>query len=358
MKKTNLIATILTAAALLTGCNGGGGGGGGGNSGATAPSDIYSHIAVQSFSTAMNPTGHCFNTNSKFRTDHFIIGAKGSVSDAKLKEVARVAQNTLNVDLSAYSWDAWSDLKVDYAHPLEVCVIASEGSNGAGNEQGFVIGPNRSGSNLDGLVRHELKHTYQSRLIGDTGLNQAHVWFAEAMAAALSTNESANDSQLNAFISQTGMTPTQVTHDGLQEAVMLRLTDPSIEYGAYNMSLRYLKTQGATTQDFWEVFKVINQIEQHCKTAHQTAIDNGEMVNPIDSQSTSCSGYASTYGSGATTWNGEVVSGTLDDHIAPNPEPGKSIFHVAFDYVMSPYGVTYDSIDDTTSFRNTVIDGM
>ncbi|MGR5149389.1 hypothetical protein ACQKP8_22945 [Photobacterium alginatilyticum] len=275
-----------------------------------------------------------------------------------MQEIARVAQNTLNVDLAAYSWNAWSDLKVDYANPLEVCVIASEGSNGAGNDLGFVVGPNRSGSNLDNLVKHELKHTYQSRLIGPTGLNDSHTWFAEAVATALSTNETVSDTQLNAFISQVSITPTQVTHDGLQDIVMMRLSDGSTEYGSYNMVLRYLQTQGASIQDFWEVFKVINQIEQSCKVNHQAAAVNGEVVNPVDPQSTSCTGYASTYSSGETMWNGEIISGSMDDPLAPSPEPGKSKFHVAFDYVMGSYGVTYDNIDDETAFRNTVINGM
>lgn len=360
MKNIKVIATILSAAALLAGCNGGGGdeGGGGGGSTSSAPSNIYSHISVQSYSTAMNPVSHCHNTNSKFRTDHFIIAAKGSVSDAKLQEVARVAQNTLNTDLSSYNWDAWSDLGVDYSNPLEVCVMESEGSNGAGNELGFVIGPNRSGSNLDNLVKHELKHTYQSRLIGKTGLNFAHTWYAEATATALSTNETVSDSQLNAFISQVGLAPTQVTHDGIQDVVMMRLSDASTEYGSYNMAVRYLRTQGVSNDQLWEVFKVMKQIETSCKADHQAALDNGEMVNPITEDSTSCSGYATTYSSGATMWNGEVISGSLDDPIAPNSEPGKSIFQVAFDYVMSPYGVTYDSIDDATAFRNTIINGM
>ncbi|MGR5126086.1 hypothetical protein [Photobacterium swingsii] len=322
------------------------------------PSNLYPHIKVQNDDSAMNATSHCFNENAKFRTDHFIIGKKGNVSDDKLQEIVRIAQNTFNIDLAAYSWNTWADLNVDYTHPLEVCVIASEGSNGAGNALGFVIGPNRSGENLDNLIKHELKHTYQARLIGPTGLNDSHTWFAEAVATALSTNETASDSQLNAFITQTGMTPTQVTHDGLQQAVNLKLSDASSEYGAYNMVLRYLNTQGARTQDFWQVFKVINQIEQSCKTAHQKAINNGEMVNPIDPQSTSCSGKSDTYQSGATKWRGHIISGSIDDHIAPNTEPGISKFQAAFDYVMQPYSVTYDSIDDNAAFRNTVINGM
>ncbi|MBY6196426.1 hypothetical protein [Vibrio hangzhouensis] len=356
MRTNRVLLCSYIISSMLVGCGSEESGGGG--STPSAPSNIYSHIAVQSYATAMHPESYCYNTNSKFRTEHFIVAAKGAVSDTKLQEVARVAQNTLNVDLAAYSWDAWSDLGVDYSNPLEICVIESEGSNGAGNELGFVIGPNRSGSNLDNLVKHELKHTYQSRLIGKTGLNFAHTWYAEATATALSTNETVSDSQLNAFISQVGLTPTQVTHDGIQDVVMMRLFDPSTEYGSYNMAVRYLRTQGVSNDQLWEVFKVMKQIETSCKADHQAALDNGEMLNPIAEDSTSCSGYATTYSSGATMWNGEVISGSLDDPIAPSPEPGKSIFQVAFDYVMSPYGVTYDSIDDTTSFRDTIMNGM
>ncbi|MGR5176359.1 hypothetical protein ACPV4B_03125 [Vibrio parahaemolyticus] len=356
MRTNRVLLCSYIISSLLMGC--GSEESGGGASTPSTPSNIYSHISVQSYSTAMNPVSHCHNTNSKFRTDHFIVASKGSVSDAKLQEVARVAQNTLNTDLLAYNWDAWSDLGVDYSNPLEVCVIASEGSNGAGNDLGFVIGPDRSGSNLDNLVKHELKHTYQSRLIGKTGLNSAHTWYAEAIATALSTNETVSDSQLNAFISQVGLTPTQVTHDGIQDAVMTRLSNASTEYGSYNMAVRYLRTQGVSNDELWEVFKVIKQIETSCKADHQAALDNGEMVNPIADNSTSCSGYSGTYANGATMWNGVVISGSIEDPIALSLEPGKSRFQVAFDYVMSPYGITYDSIDDAAAFRSTIINGM
>ncbi|SEF39779.1 hypothetical protein [Vibrio hangzhouensis] len=356
MRTNRVLLCSYIISSMLVGCGSEESGGGG--STPSAPSNIYSDIDVQSFTTVMHPESHCFNTNSKFRTEHFIVAAKGTVSDAKLQEVARVAQNTLDVDLAAYSWDAWSDLAVDYSNPFEICVIASEGSNGAGTKWGFVVGPNRSGPNLDNLVKHELKHTYQSRLIGKTGLNAAHTWYAEAIATALSTNETVSDSQLSSFISQVGLTPTQITHDGIQDAVMMQLSDPSTEYGAYNMAVRYLETQGVSNHALWEVFKVIKQIETSCMADHQAALDNGEMVNPIAEDSTSCSGYATTYSSGATMWNGEVISGSIEDPIAPSSEPGKSRFQVAFDYVMSPYGVSYDGIDDTTSFRDTIINGM
>ncbi|WP_157097521.1 hypothetical protein [Photobacterium sp. J15] len=353
---TAVLCLCLLSSVQLYGC--GGGGSGGNNSGTSAPGNLYPNISVRTDNTAMNPASHCYNTNSKFRTDHFIIGSKGSVSDAKMQEIARVAQNTFENDLAQFSWDAWSDLGVSYSKPLEVCVIASEGANGAGNELGFVIGPDRSGSNLDKLVKHELKHTYQARFIGPTGLNDAHVWFAEAVATFLSTNETVNTASLNTFISQTGMTPTQVTHDGLQEGVMMRLSDKSTEYGAYNMALRYLQTQGASVQDFWEVFKTMKLIEKSCKTDHQKAIDNHEMVNPIDEKSTSCTGYANVYSTGATQWNGVIISGSIEDHIAGKSEPGKSKFHAAFDYVMNAHSVTYDGIDDVAAFRSTVMNGM
>ncbi|OAN10924.1 hypothetical protein A3K86_18235 [Photobacterium jeanii] len=337
----------------LYGC-GGAESGDSGSSNSAEPSQLYSHIKVENDNSALDQHGHCFDTKAKFRTDHFIVGAKGNVSDAKMQEIARIAQHTFNTDLKAYSWNSWADLSIDYAHPLEVCVLAKEGKNGAGNELGFVIGPQRAGTELEKLVKHEIKHTYQARLIGPTGLNFAHTWYAEAVATALSTNEMASNEQLNAFIAQVGMTPTQVTHDGLQQAVMLRLKDGSSEYGAYNRVLRYLKSQGASIQDFWQVFKVINQIEQSCKAVHQTALDNGEMLAPIDEKSTSCSGHAATYGSGPTRWQGMIIRGSFDDHIAPQSEPGTSLFEAAFDHVMKPYGVSYDSIDDKAAFTNTV----
>lgn len=329
-----------------------------GSEDSSGASNLYSNIAVQSANIAMNSSGYCTGTNAKWRTEHFIIGTKGTVSDDKIKEIARIAQNALNTDSAAYSWNAWSDLKIDYDHPLEICVIASEGSNGAGNYDGFVIGPDRKGTDLDNLVKHEIKHTYQARFIGKTGLNQAHVWFAEAVATAFSTNETVNADTLSAFISDTGMTPTQVTNDGLQQGVQMRLSNGGSEYGSYNTALRYLQNQGASIQDIWNIFKKMGEIEQSCKDAHQAAINNNEMVNPISELSTSCSGDPTTYSSGATIWNGQVVSGSIEDHIAQPPEPGKSKFVVAFNSVMGAYGISYDDIDDTAAFRNTVMNNL
>ncbi|WP_261879037.1 hypothetical protein [Vibrio atlanticus] len=352
-KKTNQHLAISMFIISLLGC-----GSGGGDSGSANAADLYPNISVSSASISMNSNTNCSGTSSSFRTTDFIVGSPNSISDAKLKEIARISQNAFNTDASRFNWNMVSEFDVDSSSPLEVCVLSSEGSNGAGDYYGFTIGPDSSGTALDELIKHEIKHTYQSRFVGEMGLGHSHVWYNEGVAVRLTTNDSYNASMLNTFNSQISWAPTQITADSVQDAVQILLTPAYYEYPAYNASVSYLLDQGVSVVDLWEVFKTINVIEQSCRADHQTAIDNGETVVAINDLYTSCTGYSDVYASGATTWNGQIISDTLQTPGVSSSQPGVSKFVAAFNYVMNSYGISYESIDSISEFQATVMSNM
>jgi len=355
MKKVSLLAASVALA--LAGCSSDDGGSSSG--GSNSASDIHSHISVSEASITMNKNTHCENVVSSFRTDDFIIGSPNSIDDAKLKEIVRVSQNAFDTDATNYNWDMVSEINVDYSNPLEVCVLASEESNGAGDYYGFTTGPSLSGSSLDSLVKHEIKHTYQSRFVGEMGLGHSHVWFNEGVATKLSTNDSYNSSMLNTFMSQVlGWAPTQITSDNIQDTVQILLKPAYYEYPSYNATVSYLMNQGVSIDALWNVFRTINVIEQSCRVDHQAAIDNGEFVSPIYDISTSCTGYSNVYSSGATKWNGQIISDALTTPGSVSTQPGVSKFVAAFNHVMNPYGITYESMNTQAKFRATVMTGM
>lgn len=357
--KTKIIIAAMTAS-LLVGCDSGGGdgGGGGSSSGSASASDIYSHVSVSTANVLMDSNTHCENVTSSFRTTDFIVGSPNSISDAKLKEIARISQNAFDTDASRFNWNMVSELGVDSANPLEVCVLSSEGNNGAGNYYGYVVGPGLSGSSLDELIKHEIKHTYQERFVGKIGLGHSHVWFNEGVAVRLTSNDSYSASMLNAFNSQISWAPTQITADSVQDTVQILLSPAYYEYPSYNASVSYLLNQGASVSDLWDVFRTIKVIEQSCRADHQTAIDNGEPVIAINDLYTSCTGYSNVYASGATMWNGQVISDTLQSPGVSSGQPGVSKFVAAFNYVMNPYGISYENMDSISEFQATVMSGM
>lgn len=345
----------------------------------TNPGLPYDHITIEQSSIAMIDSDYyCGGVQSKWRTEHFIVGHANSdnVSDQKLKDIIGSAQVQFEEHMQNYGWDAYLDLGIDYANPLEICVKTSEGNGGAGDQTGFIIGTGRSGSNLDTLIDHEMQHTYQNIYVGDTGLGYAHVWYAEAHASRLTSNKTASEGEMNTFISQTGMNPVQVTHDGLQLSVALSLSDGSIEYKNYNSVFTYLFNNGVSSNDIWEVFKVMGQIEDSCRLQAVAAYEETKNYNmpyivgmsaDTDSKSAACSGYpmptkadSDNWSSGEfgaeTYWNGKLVRSGTDDHIAPNSEPGQTKFAIAFDEVMAPYSITYSQME--SDFRNTVMSNI
>ncbi|OQQ09775.1 hypothetical protein BK411_04270 [Vibrio splendidus] len=369
----------LAVALVITGCGGSDSGGSSGGGDSTTPGIPYDHISIeQSYEMMIDSDYYCGGAQSKWRTEHFIVGHadSDSVSDQKLKDIIGSAQVQFEEHMQNYGWDAYLDLGVDYTNPLEICVKTSEGSGGAGDKEGFIIGTGRSGSNLDTLIDHEMQHTYQNIFVGDTGLGSVHVWYAEAHASRLTSNKQASESEMNTFISQTGMNPTQVTHEGHQLTVTQSLSDGSIEYKTYNSVFTYLFNNGVSSNDIWEVFRRMGEIEESCRIQAIAAREETKNYNEpyvvgisadTSSRISACSGYPKPTKSdsdnwvsgefGAETyWNGKLVRSGIDDHVTPNDEPGQTKFEIAFNEVMAPYGIDYDSI--ATDFRNTVMSNI
>lgn len=340
---------------------------------------------------------------SKYATADFVAGAsKGSVSNGKIDEVVRATQVAFGNVLNRFGLDRWDDLKLDpQTKRLSVCVVPEEGSGGYAGAHGFVVGPNRNYNDTLRLAQHELSHTVAARMMENTdpyALLQDY-WFSEAFASYGSSNKTIGRGDMQGFIAKTGLNPVQVkTAETSFNVVRPRLGgDDYKEYPAYNTVFHYLVSQGARTQDFVNVNKIMSIINKGCFVKANAdresliymegyyfplhATDQYDNYEDIASKSTYCDGNPVPTDADYQTWkalpdafsidtdwpdkNGGVPPvGTRQDFELKNPRGlgttyngnpinSEDIFRVAFDEVMAPYGVTLHALE--TNFNHLVI---
>lgn len=337
---TQLVKTLaISALVLALSACGEDDDGGGKSSNSGRPN---TQVDVQNTSKAM--TLHECKTTSRFASNHFIIGTVDSVDDNTLKNILRATQASFDSQLSKAGFDAYSDLGVDSESPLEICVDTNEGSNGAASGDGVIIGTGRTGANLDLLLDHELAHTIGDLLNKDVTIGDAHRWYNEGMATLYSDNGKVSRSDMQLFVS-TGRKPVEIVNyvDGQMVAIQLG-QKAYIEYPSYNTVLHFLKSQGASNADLWDVYKEMWKVEQSCRTqmmaAYQATKHLGVM-NTVGQESYGEDEYAcqsdffpsedfkTLY---TTKYNGRVVG-------------ADNVFEVAFDEIISTRtGISYQNL--------------
>lgn len=289
MIKKQILFSLISVA-TIAGC---GGGGGGGSSSAPSASvgrdtndiNVYSSSEVMDFSRAnMKGTPLCANTKSKFATDDFIIGSNDNVSDERLKATIAATQKAFNLHIAAMGLTD-SDLDLENGEKLEICIATSEGSNGAGNMGGIIVGTGRTGAKLDLLLDHELVHTIGDRVTGNASITAySHRWFDEGIAEMFSGDGTLTQSQMMELLAPDNKgnmrNPAEVENKGAEDIWLFAGRNANYWYPAYNTTLHYLMSEGLKKVDIVSVYKNYRVIHDACE-ANMVAVynDTGKGVN-------------------------------------------------------------------------------
>ena len=347
-----LCGLLLSGSALLFGCGDDKGGDNNSAPQTTQAGRDTSAISYVDYSTAMT-FDHCSGGTSQYATNDFYVGTTGAVSADTLIDIVKAAQlsfETLN-GASYFNVNAATDLAIDSANRLEICIDPGEGSNGAGYKKGIIIGASLSGSNLDFILDHELTHVIATNILGkDLPSVLSERWFDEGLATLFADNVILTKSQMSSLINLNSggiLTPANVASKGAEDIWSLNGENTSHFYPAYNTVLRYSMHLGASKSDFIQILFKMREIEQGCQTQQASFYSStGGMhgSNSFSSMSNACNGLDTGY---ETTYNGSIID-------------SNDVFQVAFDEVMSHNGsgLTMSQLRDNTYFVNNVVNGF